>query len=308
MMADTPFHEAANIFPLMEGEAFKAFVNDIKVNGLQDEIAMYEGAILDGRNRYRACKEAGREPRFKDVNPDDPVVYVHSENLHRRQLTTPQLGMVAARTIAWYAKQANDRKRAGGRKGGAKSRQPDTPTIPPCPKKGKDVASWAKPSASPETEGEKKAAHRARDEAGAAVGVGGNTVQRSVRVLDYGSNDLQKTVDAGHLASNTAATLTYLPKTQQDEAAALAPSRDKKDKAKLKKLVDKAKTKKSPGKAKPAKKYTTPQLVENILKNINKLVALMETSDVGISKARSRVTNNLKVAHKYVKETEPYLQ
>jgi DNA modification methylase len=53
------FHEVANIFPMMNGEEFAALVEDIKTNGLQEAIWLHEMQIVDGRNRYRACQEAG---------------------------------------------------------------------------------------------------------------------------------------------------------------------------------------------------------------------------------------------------------
>jgi len=52
------FHPIADMFPPMEGEEFDAFVADIKANGLLEDIVLFEGMILDGRNRYRACLAA----------------------------------------------------------------------------------------------------------------------------------------------------------------------------------------------------------------------------------------------------------
>ena len=54
------FHELANIFPLIEGEDLEALVEDIWKNGIQENIIYtFEGKILDGRNRYRACAKLG---------------------------------------------------------------------------------------------------------------------------------------------------------------------------------------------------------------------------------------------------------
>ena len=56
------FHPYADIFPLLEGPAFDALVEDIRERGQQEPIWLYEGKILDGRNRYRALQQLGREP------------------------------------------------------------------------------------------------------------------------------------------------------------------------------------------------------------------------------------------------------
>ena len=91
------FHPLANIFP--EGTAYTALVEDIKKNGLREKIKLYDGKILDGRNRYRACKESYRhQPEFEELpHGTNPLAFVISANLHRRHLNETQRGIVAAK-------------------------------------------------------------------------------------------------------------------------------------------------------------------------------------------------------------------
>jgi len=92
-----PPHSLADIFPLMEGDAFDALVADIRANGLRDAITLYEDKILDGRNRYSACRDAGVEPRFESPDIDDPLTFVIRKNALRRHLNESQRSMAAAK-------------------------------------------------------------------------------------------------------------------------------------------------------------------------------------------------------------------
>ena len=110
-MTALPFHPLANLFPLLDGEEFDAFVADIKAHGLRQRIVLCNGAILEGRNRYRACIEAGIEPRFEAFNGRDPLAYVVSLNLQRRHLSKSQRAMVAAKIATFHDGQRQVRPR-----------------------------------------------------------------------------------------------------------------------------------------------------------------------------------------------------
>ena len=106
-MTELAFHAIADIFPLMDGQPLADLTEDIRQHGLREPIWLYEGKILDGRNRYRACQAAGVEPVFADYQDDDPVGFVVSLNLHRRHLNEPQREMAAGRIAT--AKRGGDR-------------------------------------------------------------------------------------------------------------------------------------------------------------------------------------------------------
>jgi hypothetical protein len=104
-LSELEFHPLANIFPLIEGEEFRKLVDDISKNGLKQRIVLFEGKILDGRNRYLASREAGyTDPSFfqpggslvEEYNGDNALQYVVSLNLHRRHLTDQQRAAIAA--------------------------------------------------------------------------------------------------------------------------------------------------------------------------------------------------------------------
>ena len=105
-------HPLSDLFPAMLEEEFQALKVDIQKQGLLDNIVTLEGKILDGRHRYRACEELGIKPRYSLFSGNDPIAFVRSKNLHRRNLTASQRAAVAAEIIGEYEKLATKRKLA----------------------------------------------------------------------------------------------------------------------------------------------------------------------------------------------------
>ena len=97
--AEYEFHPIANIFPLMTDEEFEAFKEDIRTKTQQEPIILYQGKILDGRNRYNACKALYLAPITEEYKGSDPLGYVLSANLHRRHLKESRRATVAASLV-----------------------------------------------------------------------------------------------------------------------------------------------------------------------------------------------------------------
>ena len=110
---DLESHKFANIFPMVEGEQSEQLKEDIKEHGLLQPVVLFEGKILDGRNRYRACKEIGIKPKIKNYEGNDPLSFVISGNLKRRHLTKDQRAVIAQEVMPLLEEEA--RKRQGSR-------------------------------------------------------------------------------------------------------------------------------------------------------------------------------------------------
>jgi phage N-6-adenine-methyltransferase len=171
------FHELANAFPLIEGAEFDDLVADIRQYGQREPITLFEGKILDGRNRYRACLEAGLGDRVIVIDTDfsdyeAARAFVISANLRRRHLDESQRAMVAARLATM---------RQGERTDLAQIRA------------------------------------RSQADAARELSVSRTSVQSASRVLNDGVPELVKAVDRGDVAVSTAAEIAKLPEDEQRE-------------------------------------------------------------------------------------------
>lgn len=92
-------HPLADLLPRRSEAELLDLADDIAKNGLIQEIVRYQGQILDGRRRHRACQMVGVEPRFWDYMGDDPVGVLTSCNVSRHKLSQRQGAMAAAKAV-----------------------------------------------------------------------------------------------------------------------------------------------------------------------------------------------------------------
>src|SRR5689334_20533953 len=105
-------HPAANLFPMMTEPEFDELQDDIREHGQILPIILYDGKILDGRNRAMACHKLGKAPKVETLVCDDPISWAISANAKRRNLTKSQLAAVAAESLALYEAEAKRRQSA----------------------------------------------------------------------------------------------------------------------------------------------------------------------------------------------------
>lgn len=228
------YHPLANLFPLIEGQAFADLVEDIRTNGLLDPIVILDGQILDGRNRYRAAvaagliaedyelpsgywgaPEIGRFSLYIAEDRGDPLTWVLSKNLHRRHLDESQRSAVAARleTVTH---------------GGARAT----------------------------SDGEQDASLQlTRAEISKIVNVSPRTIASSKKVLNEGAPELFQAIESGKVKASVAEKLLTLPKAQQVEAATMLDARRLPNLAKQAKRSDTEKRLGERQRALPTKQY-----------------------------------------------------
>lgn len=85
-LIDIAVRPEADVFRMLDGDAFDDLCDGIKSNGLLEPIELdSDGAIGDGRNRYAACRRLGIEPTTVTLPAEtDWLARVVERNLNRR--------------------------------------------------------------------------------------------------------------------------------------------------------------------------------------------------------------------------------
>lgn len=100
-------HPLANMVPAMSAESFAALKDDIARGGLIEPIWTKDGQIIDGRNRYRACRELGIAVTMREYEGDDIEAFVISTAVARRHLTPQQRAGLIKRLRALHPEKTN---------------------------------------------------------------------------------------------------------------------------------------------------------------------------------------------------------
>ena len=91
-----------NIFPEMQPEDYIRLKNDMAKNGYDSTmpIMIYQGDIIDGWNRFKACCELGIEPVTAEYKGSDAdaIEYIMRTN-KRRNLNSSQWACIALRPM-----------------------------------------------------------------------------------------------------------------------------------------------------------------------------------------------------------------
>jgi hypothetical protein len=94
------YHSVCELFPMMSESEHQPLTGDIRRNGLKEEIWTYEGKIIDGRDREKACRAAEVTARYRGWDGRGSLVeFVWSLNGSRRHLESSQLAAIAATTL-----------------------------------------------------------------------------------------------------------------------------------------------------------------------------------------------------------------
>jgi ParB-like chromosome segregation protein Spo0J len=90
-------HPLSDVFPMLDAGELAELAADIEANGLQEPVVTLDGMILDGRNRWAACKSLKmKQVPTREYDGANPLAFVISANIRRRHLTTSQRAMIAA--------------------------------------------------------------------------------------------------------------------------------------------------------------------------------------------------------------------
>jgi hypothetical protein len=206
-------HAVANLFPPMGESEYIAFREGIRAIGQTDPIWTWQGKVIDGRHRLRACNELGIEPKFREWDGKGALIeFVVSANLKRRHLKEPQRAMVAAQLAA-------------------SSRESEAQSL-----QDKDLGTSASLPSTPTTEGT-----LTHEQAATLCNVSIRSVVSASRVVRLGATELVTAVQAGKLTIASASDIATLPFDRQRQllmdgreaiAAAIKSIRDERERLK----------------------------------------------------------------------------
>jgi N6-adenosine-specific RNA methylase IME4/ParB-like chromosome segregation protein Spo0J len=179
-------HPFAGLFDLLSARELADLSENIAAHGQREPVMIHRNMILDGRNRYRACRLKGLPVRYEQFpgTNDEALDYVVSKNVYRRHLSSSQRALAMA---------SYEEYRHGGKRRNLVFQD----------------ANWhlgdSSPSPLPPTRAE--LAERGH--------VSERQIARAAVVRDHGAPELNAAVRTGEIAASTAADIAERPIAEQ---------------------------------------------------------------------------------------------
>jgi hypothetical protein len=108
-------HPIVFVPPPMRGADYKALMESIRRVGLKVRILTWQGAIIDGLHRLRACMALGITPAFVEWDGEGSLAgQVAALNGPRRHSTPSLKAVMAVELLPWLGPQAKERQRLHG--------------------------------------------------------------------------------------------------------------------------------------------------------------------------------------------------
>jgi hypothetical protein len=194
-------HPICLLIPSADEGELEDLTDDIRTHGLMDPIVLFEGMILDGRNRAAACERAGVAPRYVQFGGgrEEALILVVSHNLKRRHLTKQAIADALVAAEDFNLHYALDEPGDGGGAQAAAGAHAAGPVIK---------------ITEPKTASSRKLAE-------AAGGMVSHVMIAATRkVKEKGQPELQEAVRRGRIGVQDAAKAADLPPDQQKAIAA----------------------------------------------------------------------------------------
>lgn len=176
--------EFRDLIPPIGDDELKGLERGILLDGCLDPLKLWNGAIVDGHNRYAICRKHQVPFQTTDMhfaNRDDAKVWILRNQMGRRNLLDYQRAVVAIKLETLLRPKAEEKQKANLRRGSVSStltkRGPDEPT-----------STGAEP---PPHVDEPSAPVHVRKEVAKAAGLSEGTI-RKVKVIEEQASPEQK--------------------------------------------------------------------------------------------------------------------
>lgn len=210
---------------MMNEEEFADLKTDIAANGQKEPVWLYQEQIIDGRNRYRACRELNIQPKTREWNGKGSLTqFVISLNLKRRHLTPSDKAVVATEALPFFEQEAKEAQKAAGahgQEGGRGKKKPETLGATSIPRVS------GKP---------KKRNKKSAEKAAKATGAGYQSVQ-AAKKLKTEAPELFEAVKNQTLTVAEGKALSKLDKEQQKQAVELIKNGEAKNAKKAQQAI-----------------------------------------------------------------------